>query len=1007
MSRHAIANRSPRSARSLLVVTMIMLCCTVSMADESVDFGEQIVPIIQQHCLRCHSPANKKGEISLATFDDLKSNEYVVAGDAAGSHLIELVISHDDQPPAMPKDSKPLADEEVALLRQWIKQGAVWPSDVVIKEKSKADASWWSLQLLRTAEPNEDTRVKSEATSIDAFIRAALAEHGLSLAPKADRSTLIRRLSFDLHGLPPTPQAVAAFENDPDPHAYQKLVDRLLDSPHYGERFAQHWLDIAHYADTHGFERDKRRDNAWRYRDYVIRSLNEDKRYDRFLQEQIAGDVLWPEEEQAVIATGFLAAGPWDFVGQVETKSPELRRSARSLDLDDMATQVMTATMALTINCARCHDHKLDPISQQEYYQLQAVFAGVRRDDRVVSDSALKHYEDEKKLLTSQRNEFDMEIGRLEGNGLNLADIVGGGNGLGTGIYRNAIDPRNAAVQSRDFGKLGNVETNKFSASDFEFIDGVFIPDGEDGKTEITVSSTGVTITGLPKTSGDAWDMIRNGPVASQHSPELGGIDFTKDGHSLLGLHANAGITFDIAAMQRSFSNEPREMRLSAKLGYFGAIGGHYADAWVFVDGKLVAHFPKLKRDDGVQNIEIELPASSRFLTLVATDGGNGFSMDQIGFGDPTIKVALPAELTDENRQRLAELRVKRTEIVAKLESLGPPPKFFGIVAESAVPEVRLLTRGDPESPIGDALRPAALESLAMLNPNLGTSESSEGERRAALAHWITHPDNPLTRRVIVNRLWHWHFGKGLVDTPSDFGFGGGRPSHPELLDYLAEELVRHNWSLKEMHRLILMSETYQQASYVESNARAAEIDADNWLLWRQNPRRLEAESIRDAVLFVGGTLNPECGGPGFEDFTYQDAYAPIFTYITADQPSLWRRSIYRYTVRTTPNRFLTALDCPDPANLTPSRLTTTTPLQSLALYNNDFMLRQSRYFAERLEREAGNSSNDQITRAFELAFGRQPTGSELSLANEFVIRQGLFSLCRTLFNSNEFVYVD
>lgn len=993
-------------------------------ADEPVDFGKQIAPIIEQHCVRCHWPGSSKGDVSLATLDDLKSNEYVVAGDADGSYLIELVTSQDGEPPAMPKESKALSDDEVALLRQWINQGAKWPDDVVIKKKAKADASWWSLQPLKVARHSESGSLdsKSQATTIDDFIRERLNQHDLTFSPQADRRTLIRRLSFDLHGLPPTPEAVVAFVNDPDPQAYQKLVDRLLDSPHYGERFAQHWLDVAHYADTHGFERDKRRDNAWRYRDYVIRSLNEDKPYDRFLQEQIAGDVLWPDDEQAVIATGFLAAGPWDFVGQVETKSAELRRAARALDLDDMATQVMTATMALTINCARCHDHKLDPISQQEYYQLQAVFAGVRRDDRVVSDTALKQYEERKELLIAGRNKIDFEIGRLEGVGLNLADIVGGGNGLGTGTYRNALDSRNAKVQTRDFGKLGNVETNRFSPSDFEFIDGVFIPDGEDGKAQIPVSTTGITITGLPKTSGDAWDMIRNGPVASQHSPELGGIDFTKDGHGLLGLHANAGITFDVAAMRKvarlSESSAERSpdseiqatLRFTAKLGYFGAVGGHRADAWVFVDGKQTAHFPKLKRDDGLQNVEIDLPPSSRFLTLIATDGGNGFSMDQIGFGDPAVRLSVPAKLTVDDRQRLAELRAQRMEIDAKFESLGPPPKFYGVVADSDVPEVRLLTRGDPESPIGDGLSPAALGSLAMLTPNLGTVESSEGQRRAALARWITHPDNPLTRRVIVNRLWHWHFGKGLVDTPSDFGYGGGRPSHLELLDSLAEELAEHNWSLKEMHRLILKSETYQQSSYVNDGAdtvSARQVDADNRLLWRQNPRRLEAESIRDAVLFVSGKLNLERGGPGFEDFRYRDAYAPIYTYVTADKPELWQRSIYRYIVRTTPNRFLTTLDCPDPANLTPSRMTTTTPLQSLALYNNDFMLRQARYLAQRIKQEDDSGEHAQITRAFEIAFGRQPTESELILAADFVDQQGLFGLCRSLLNSNEFIYVD
>ena len=853
------------------------------------------------------------------------------------------------------------------------------------------------------------------------------------MSRQADRRTLIRRLSFDLHGLPPTPEAVKAFVNNEDPKAYEKLVDQMLESPHYGERFARHWLDIAHYADTHGFERDKRRDNAWRYRDYVIRALNEDKPYDRFLQEQIAGDVLWPDDEQAVIATGFLSAGPWDFVGQVETKSPVLRRSARSLDLDDMATQVMTATMAMTINCARCHDHKLDPISQREYYQLRAVFAGIKREDRVVSDAALNQYEKQKQELIALRNRLDFEKGRLEGEGLNLADIVGGGNGVGTGTYRNGIDPRNAKVQTRNFGNLGNVVTNTFSPSAFEFIDGVFVPDGDNGKAEIPVSSTGVSITGLPKTSGKAWDMIRNGPVASQHSPELDGINFTKDGHSLLVLHANAGLTFDLEAMRKAAQSSESSsgmpdteslatLRFTAKLGYFGAVGNNFADAWVFVDGKKAADFQKLRRADGLQMIDVELSASARFLTLVSTDGGNGYGMDQIGFGDPRVKLSSPPMLTEETRNRLAEIKAQREQVEKDLETLGPPPRFYGVVAEKTVPKVKLLTRGNPESPSGDALIPAALSSLEMLDSRLGTLDTPEGERRAALARWITHPDNPLVRRVIVNRLWQWHFGTGLVNTPSDFGFGGGRPSHPQLLDWLAKEMANRNWSLKAMHRLIVTSETYKQRSSTDvqhvaetkgkeeatpSYIDPTKIDADNRLLWRQNPRRIEAEAIRDSVLFVSGKLNPKRGGPGFEDFQYQDAYAPIYTYVTADEPALWRRSIYRYIVRTTPDRFLTALDCPDPANLTPKRLTTTTPLQSLALYNNDFMLRQARYFAERLGSEAGKDVNTQVQRAFALAFGRQPSAEEDRIAMDFVKQQGMFALCRSLLNSNEFLYVD
>ncbi len=1001
----------------LLAFVMVLLATSVSLrgADSPLDFQSQVAPILQRHCIRCHSPNNNQGELSLATIDDLRANDYVIAGDPESSYLLELITSTDGQPAAMPKESNPLSDAEVAVIRQWIGQGATWPSDVVVKEQSKAGETWWALQPLRVAKPaslNSDTiDAPSPAATIDEFVRAKLADKQLKMNPPADRRTLIRRLTFDLIGLPPTPQEVESFVHDSDPMAYEKLVDRLLASPRYGERYARHWLDLAHYADTHGFERDMRRDNAWRYRDYVIESFNDDKPYNRFIQEQIAGDVLWPDDDQAVIATGFLSAGPWDYVGQVETKSDQLRRSARVLDLDDMTTQVMTTTMAMTVNCARCHDHKLDPISQQEYYQLQSVFAGVRREERIISDSSLKAYESAKQQLLKRRNQIDFELARLEGDGLDLADIVGGGNGSGTGAFRQGIDVRNAKVQTRDFGRLGNVVPNRFAASDFDFVDGVFVPDGEEGQAKIPVTSTGITISGLPTTSGEAWDMIRNGPVASQHSPELDGIDFTQDGHSLLGLHANSGITFDVAAIRQSLADDAAgksaetPLRFTAQLGYFGASGSHRADAWVFVDGQHVAEFKQLGREDGLQPIDIELSPAVRFLTLVSTDGGNGIGHDQIGFGDPRIRLKTPLPDSDADVDRIETLRSERHAVTAKLDALGPPPRFYGVVAEKALPEVRLLIRGNPETPSGDVLPPAALSALAMLEPELGTVTTREGQRRVALARWITSIDNPLVRRVIVNRLWHWHFGQGLVDTPSDFGFGGGRPSHPELLDWLAETLVHHDWSLKAMHRLIVTSDTYKQSSrYRES---AADLDAENRLLWRQNRQRIEAEAIRDAVLLVSGNLNLRGGGPGFEDFQYQDAYAPIYTYTTADRPELWRRSIYRYIVRTTPDQFLTTLDCPDPANLTPKRITTTTPLQSLALFNNDFMLRQARYFAERIGREAGTDPAAQVDHAFALALGRQPSKLEARLATEFVDRQGLFALCRSIFNLNEFVYVD
>jgi len=332
----------------------------------AIDFAKEVRPIFEARCFECHGPEKQKSSFRL----DLRETAMkggseglaIVPGKSGESALIDHITAPADDEMRMPPKGEPLSAAEVTLLKQWIDAGALWPDTVAGADER---LSYWSWQPL--SKGGEEILKVGKGHPVDLFISNRLDEAGLPMSPGADRRTLIRRLSFDLHGLPSTPEAVEAFVADPDPMAYEKLVETLLDSPHFGERFARHWLDIAHYADTHGFERDKRRDSAWRYRDYVIDAFNADTPYDRFLQEQIAGDVLWPDQPGAVIATGFLAAGPWDFVGQVETASDELRRAARGLDLDDMATQVMTASMGMTVNCARCHDHKLDPISQKEY----------------------------------------------------------------------------------------------------------------------------------------------------------------------------------------------------------------------------------------------------------------------------------------------------------------------------------------------------------------------------------------------------------------------------------------------------------------------------------------------------------------------------------------------------------------------------------------------------------------------------------------------------------------
>lgn len=981
---------------SKIVLIAVTSLAIASANAEPVDFARDVAPLFREHCLRCHNDADRGGDLSLATADGLLELEAIVPGKPNESPLLDAITASPDQRPAMPKEGTPISTEQIDTIRRWIAEGAKWPEHNVIRAKPKADASWWSLQPLSHIDPTKVSRTQS-GNPIDTFVSAKLGSEGIIYSPPADRRTLIRRLTFDLIGLPPTPEQVTDFVADLDPQAYDKLVDRLLESPFFGERWARHWLDIAHYADTHGFERDKRRDNAWRYRDYVIRSFNEDKPYDRFLREQIAGDVIAPDDAESVIATGFLAAGPWDFVGQVETKSPVLNRAARALDLDDMVTQVMTATTAMTVNCARCHDHKLDPITQREYYQLTAVFAGLKRGERDTSKKARQEYETKRQQLESQISQIASDIGRLEGRAVNLADITGGGNGFGSGKKGIGIDARTGKIQDRPFGDLGNVKPGNYASCEYEFVDGVFVPAGE--ATQIT--STKLVAIGLPMNSGKAWDMIRNGPVASQFSTTFGAIDYNADGHSMLGLHANAGITFDLAAIRKSvWPNNSGDMKFSTVVGYGGRTVEPSAEFWILLDGQLQAT-QRVGRNDAV-SVSFDVAPAVKFLTLISTDGGNGYGHDQISFGNPKLQVTESDNQSATQQQQLASLREKQMRLEDELKSLGEPPAFFGVVAHAA-PTVNVLLRGNPETP-GKPVTPGTL-GWKRSDVVFGDASLPEGERRRKLADWIVAPQNPLTARVIVNRLWHWHFGRGIVDTPSDFGYGGSKPTHPGLLDWLANKLIEEKWSLKAIHRLIVTSETYRQSSRI-ANPAAQAIDTDNRLLWRMNTRRLEAEAIHDSVLAVTGRLNRTMFGPGYRDFDYEEAYAPIYTYKTADSPELWRRSIYRFIVRTTPPQFMTVLDCPDPANLTPKRNVTTTALQSLAMFNNEFMLRQSRYFAERLEVDA-DGIDQQIDLAFQLAFGRHATGDELAPAKELVEQQGLIHLCRALFNANEFVYVD
>ncbi|MEI6235587.1 MAG: DUF1553 domain-containing protein [Planctomycetota bacterium] len=977
----------------------------LTFSAHALDFDKDIRPLIQARCVECHGATKQKGALrldaKLFAFKGGENGPVILPGDVSKSALLNRIISKDDDE-RMPPKGDPLTADQIALFKTWISTGAVWPEN----DTDRAAAvdkrlQHWSVQPLKTDFAHD--------TSIDKFIQATLTTKGLAMAPAADRRTLIRRLSFDLTGLPPTPERVAQFVADTDPLAYEKLVDELLASPRYGERWARHWLDIAHYADTHGFERDQLRPHAWRYRDYVIDALNADKPYDQFVREQIAGDVIALGDSKSLIATGFLAAGPWDFVGQIETKSDMQKRAARAGDLDDMVTQVITSSMGITINCARCHDHKLDPISQQEYYGLWAIFTGLKRDNREIDPTESKRLKSERESRQKRLAELTAQIGKLSGEPLDLADMVGGGDGHGNGVKGAGIVLETGAVKTTKLAMQLNVKTNALHTPTFEskpkppsFIKGVFLPNGGDDAT--VKIADGVVLKNFPHTNGQSWDAVRNGTLNAQVHTKLNGVDYSTAGHSVLGLHANAAIVFDLAEIRKTHGLDALSFSAVVGFGANAAAAKSKADFALYLDAERIVHRPGLVKTDTAV-IDVPIPATARYFTLMATDGGDGISSDLLFLGDARLRsdAALKA-LSDADRATLAALKSERDTLQKSVTKLPDPPMVYAVVSQEKPPPVRVQRRGNPED-TAQEVSPGAFAWARHAPATFGSNDMPEGQRRLALANWITHPDNPLTRRVLVNRLWHHHFGQGIVTTPSDFGLGGDKPSHPDLLDWLANEFFKSGWSLKHMHKLIVTSATYRQQSAV-TNPQAAGLDASNRMLWRQNPRRLDAESFHDAVLAVSGSLNFDMGGPGYRDFKYTEAYAPVYEYVTPDKPDVLRRSIYRFVVRTTPHQFMSTLDCPDPANLTPARARTTTALQALALSNNEFILQQAGLLASRAEHEKVDRSAA-IRRAFQLALQRDPSPAQAQAAAKLVAEQGLFSLCRMLLNANEFIYLD
>jgi mono/diheme cytochrome c family protein len=929
---------------NLLAVGIGLFSGTVTVGEDTEEFRRHIQPLLVKKCVSCHGPEKQRGGLRL----DRKASAFkggdhfntaIVPGKSHESPLFRVVAGLEEGF-EMPAAGEKLTAAEIERLKRWIDNGAVWPDDG--SEQEDVTKSHWAFKpLIRPAVPTLEHHNSKISNPIDAFVAARLQREGLVFSSEADRPTLIRRLKFDLLGLPPSPEEVAEFVADPEPDAYERLVDRYLASPHFGERWARHWLDVVRFAESHGFEMNQPRPNAWPYRDYVIRSFNEDKPYDQFVLEQLAGDTV---SEDA--ATGFLVGGPWD-----QVKSPDLGLTLqqRADELHDMVSTTGSVFLGLTVGCARCHNHKFDPISQLDYYGMTACFAGVQHGERPLrtADSG-----DIGPRVTAIRD----QIAAIEGE-IHKLDPQAKRSGV---VFVEQFTPRRAK-----FVRMTIHATNS----------------AEPCIDELEIFTTGAKPENVALAS--------RGTKASASS-SLPGFAIHKLEHIHDGRYGNSFSWI---------SNEPGrgwvELELSQEFQIDRIVWSRDRD-------------PAQYKDRTATKYEFAVSVDRSRWDVVAA------------FPDPD-----PRALSPEDQARLEKLTAERTSLQQRLAELTAVPMFYG--GKLTTPEeIFRLHRGDPMQK-REPVAPASLSSF-------GSAwrldfKAADADRRRQLAEWINDPSNPLPARVLVNRLWHYHFGTGIVDTPSDFGLNGGKPTHPELLDWLANEcrvgraqqappnrdqpreavrlakLVPSYGSLKRLHRLLVTSATYRQASVLRPEGLA--VDAGSRLLWRFPPRRLEAEELRDAILATSGQLDRRLGGPGFDLFEPNSNYVRVFNSKQKFEPETdFRRMVYAFKHRMQLDDTFGAFDCPDAGQVAPKRNSSNTPLQALNLLNSPFVVEQASFFGRRVQSEIGEDIASQAERAIEIAFGRRATASESAAAAEFARQHGLTALCRALFNANEFLFV-
>ena len=1099
----------------------------------SQDFDREIRPLLKERCVECHGPEKQKADLRLDAkpnvFKGGESGAAIIAAKSADSPLFKRITASGDE--RMPPKGEPLTAAQISNIKAWIDAGAVWPENAEDKAATVDErVKHWAYQPLKVASAlAESLGLKPELLSIDSFIEAKLQEKGLSFSPPADARTLTRRAHFIITGLPPIDsQTMGQSDNEMrkapgslSPHpivslsSYESLIDQLLSSRHYGEKWARHWLDVVRFADSNGFETNHERPNSWRYRDYVIDAFNTDKPFDRFMFEQIAGDTCGAD-----VATGFIVGGPVD---RVKGQDKNLQLMQRADELSDMVNTTGTAFLATTMGCAKCHNHKFDPVTQIDFYAMQAVFSGVQHGDRPIKDAS--HAAQEKKAdeLRQKLAPMNVQLAAYQPK-----SVLGRRVAMGEEEATFLKTPKGAAPTEYDVGKEQGQLNDPGDAHRFPNI-------GESYRYFDEAPGTDC-VAWTPKRSGKHRVWVSWG-VWTTHAPDARFI-----------LETNGKQTEIGTINQRQFADGKPAIAGKKRWSSFKSLGEHElaansrillrmgstsapmaADIILLEDlsanpSSLISHLSPHIRPPVLHtaNTDLFAPTTAKHLRFVIDDSySNNACIDELEiFGSSGENLALKAKTTSSgdfgpsaihklehindgkfgnSRSWIAKERkgwvqfdfaqpqeVSRVvwsrdrstsgqvytdrlatayrievsddaktwknvasqadrlsarfnkkvttipsssnapaDLVAKVDALQKelqnftePPMAYAGTFRQPEPTHRL-HRGDHMSP----REVVAPDGLSLFKEKLGSfhlaPDAPEQQRRLAFAKWLTDPRNPLPARVMVNRIWHYVFGTGLVATPSDFGHMGFKPTHPELLDWLADEFIKSGWSVKHIQRLILTSKTFQQASSIydlrfttydlagkeivnhksKIISAAQQLDATNTLLWRFAPRRLDAEIIRDSILAVTGSLDLTPGGPGFMLYEPNANYARNWIAETGDfEREDYRRMIYSLKLRMEPDAIFAAFDAPDGGQVCPSRPRSTTPLQALNLFNSSFLLEQAAILAAKAKN---------VTTAYQLVYQRPPTKDELTTAESFVKQEGLQAFCRALLNSNEFLFLE